>query len=100
MSLKYLSNFRKILEIYLIICGINIVLTWSANCVIKFSTDHQPAIFTITDTELCVSVVTLSIENNAKLPQQLNSGFHRTNNWNKYQSKTTMEGKNNIFLFN
>ena len=98
MSLKYLSNFRKILEIYLIICGINIVLTWSANCVIKFSTVHQPSIFTITDTELCVAVVTLSIENNAKLPQQLNSGFHRTNNWNKYQSKTTMEEKNNIFF--
>ena len=68
------------------------------NCIIKSSAVHQPAIFTITDTELYVSVVTLSIEDNAKLPQQLNCGFHRPSNWNKYQSKTTMEGKNNIHI--
>ena len=98
MPLKYLSNFWKTLEIYLIICGINIILSWSVNCIIKSSAVHQPAIFTITDTELYVSVVTLSIEDNIKLAQQLNCGFHRPSNWNKYQSKTTMEGKNNIYI--
>ena len=42
--------------------------------------------FTITDTKLYVPVVTLSIEDNSKLLQQLNSGFTRSINWNKYQS--------------
>ena len=42
--------------------------------------------FTITDTKLYVPVVTLSIEDNSKLLQQLKSGFTRTINWNKYQS--------------
>ena len=42
--------------------------------------------FEITDTKLYVSVVTLSTQDNAKLLQQIKSGFKRTINWNKYQS--------------
>ena len=41
----------------------------------------------MTDTKLFVPVVTLSTQDNAKLLQQLKSGFKRTINWNKYQSK-------------
>ena len=33
-----------------------------------------------------MAVVTLSTQDNAKLLQQLKSGFRRTINWNKYQS--------------
>ena len=40
----------------------------------------------ITDTKLNVPVVTLSTQDNTKLLQQLESGFKRTINWNKYQS--------------
>ena len=36
--------------------------------------------------KLYVPVVTLSTQDNAKLLQQLKSGFKRTINWNKYQS--------------
>ena len=40
----------------------------------------------ITETKLYVPVVTLSTQDNAKLLQQLKSGFKRTINWNKYES--------------
>ena len=42
--------------------------------------------FKITETKLYVPVVTLSTQDNAKLLQQLKSGFKRTMNWNKCQS--------------
>ena len=45
--------------------------------------------FTIVDIKLYVPVLGLSFQDNAKLLQQLKSGFKRTINWNKYQSKTT-----------
>ena len=36
-----------------------------------------------------MSVVTLLTQDNAKLLQQLKSGFKRTINWNKYQPKVS-----------
>ena len=48
----------------------------------------------IADTKLYVPVVTLSAQDNAKLLQQLKSGFKRTIRWNKYQSKTTIQTRN------
>ena len=63
-------------------CEVNLILTWST-CVITNSTGAGR--FTI-DTKLYVLVVTLSTQDNAKLLQQLKSGFKRTINWNKYQS--------------
>ena len=47
----------------------------------------QGATFSITNTKLCVLVVTLSTQDNANLLDQLKSGFKRTINWNKYQSQ-------------
>ena len=43
--------------------------------------------FAITDTKLNVRVATLSTQDNAKLLQQLKSGFKRATNWNKYEFK-------------
>ena len=60
------------------------LLTWSSTCVFTNSTGE--ARFTITDTKLFVPIVTLLTQDNAKLLQQLKSGFRRTTNWNKYQS--------------
>ena len=34
VSLKYLSNFWRPLEMILINCEVNLILTWSQNCVI------------------------------------------------------------------
>ena len=48
---------------------------------------NQNATFEITDTKLYVPVVTLSTQENAKLPEQLKSDFKRVINWNKYLSK-------------
>ena len=76
VPLIYLRNFWRTLEIPLINCEINLILTWSANCVIV-STD---ATFSINETRIYVSALTLSIQDHAKLLQQLKSGFKRTIN--------------------
>ena len=68
----------------LINCEVNLILTWSKDCVITNSEGEGK--FAITETKLYVPVVTLSTQDNAKLLQQLKSGFKRTINWNKYQS--------------
>ena len=66
----------------LINCEVNL-LTWSPTCVISSATGETK--FKITETKLYVPVVTLSTQDNAKLLQQLKSGFKRTINWNKYE---------------
>ena len=78
VPLKYLSNFWRTLQMPLIHCEVNLILTWSSTCVITNST--SAGIFPITDTKLYIPVVTLSIQDNAKLLQQLKSGFKRTIN--------------------
>ena len=79
----------------LINCEINLILTWSADCV-TISTDaaNQIPTFTITETNLYVPVVTLSTQDNAKLLPQLKSGFKRTISWNKYLSKPELLAQN------
>ena len=61
VPLKYLSNFWRTLEMPLIKCEVELILTWSANCVIIYTdvANKVPA-FTITETNLYVPVVTLS----------------------------------------
>ena len=81
VPLKYLSNFWRTLEMPLINCEVNLISTWSKYCVITNSTGEGK--FKTTDAKLCVPVVTLSTQDNAKLLQQLKSGFKRTINWNK-----------------
>ena len=80
VPLKYLRNFWRTLDMPLINCETNLILTWSENCVLKSKvtrdkfigtgTDENPqfpeindptnATFEITDAKLYVSVVTLS----------------------------------------
>ena len=73
-------------------CEINLILTWSKNCVITDSTGERK--FAITDTKLYVPVVTLSTNNNAKLLQQLKPGFKKTISWNKYESSIKTFARN------
>ena len=88
VPLKYLSNFWRTLEMPLINCEVNLILTWSSNCVlIATAIQNQAATFETTDTKLYVPVVTLSTQENTKFLQQLKSGFKRVINWNKYLSK-------------
>ena len=94
VPLKHLGNFWETLDIPLINCEINLILTWSENCVItsKETRDADPnadsvvravnnptnVTFKITDTKLYVPVVTLSTEDDNKLLGQLKTGFKRT----------------------
>ena len=49
VPLKYLSNFCRTLEMPLISCEVNLILTWSANCVIVYTNvANQGATFEIT----------------------------------------------------
>ena len=62
----------------LINCEANLTLTWSSTYVISSATGETK--LKITDSKLYVPVVTLSTRDNAKLLQQLKSGFKRTIN--------------------
>ena len=92
VSLKYLSNFWRTLEMPLINCEVNLILTWSSTFVITNSAGVGT--FSITDTKLYVPALTLSTQENAKLLQQLKSGFKRVINWNKYLSKSDLLRRN------
>ena len=97
ITLKHLSNFWRSLNIPLINCEVELILTWSKNCVLadmatRDAEGDNPAIVApsaatvkITDTKLYVPVVSLSKENNIKLLEQLKTGFKRTVKWNKYR---------------
>ena len=94
VPLKYLSNFWRHLDIPLINCEVELILTWFKNCVLidkstreaAYNTDpnvyeisnSEYAAFTITDIRLFVPVVTLSKKNDIKLLEQLKTGFKRT----------------------
>ena len=99
VPLKYLSNFWRTLEMPLINCEVELILTWSENCVIiSTNVANQNPTFTITETNLYVPVVTLSTQDNAKLLPQLKSGFKRTISWNKYLAKPELLAQNaNLF---
>ena len=94
IPLKHLSNFWRSLNIPLINCEVELILTWFKNCVlidkstreanyganpVVYEIDNpENATFKITDTKLYVPVVTLSKENDIKLLEQLKTGFKRT----------------------
>ena len=95
VPLKYLSNFWRTLEMLLINCEVNFILTWSSTCVlVATGVLNQTATFTITGAKLYVPVVTLSTKENTKFLQQLKSGFKRVVNWNKYLSKPELLRRN------
>ena len=83
----------------LINCEVTLDINWSENCVIVAANEAQARKFSIADTKLYVLVVTLSTQDNAKLLQQLRSGYKRTTNWNKYQTKVSTERVNRYLDF-
>ena len=94
VPLRCLSNSGRTLEMPLINWEINLDLGWSKNWVIVANNADQAATFSITDTKLYVPVITLLTQDNTKLLEQIKSGFKRTINWNKYQSKKSIERQN------
>ena len=83
LPLRYLSNFLRTLEMPLINCKVNLILTWSEECVIIYTNvANQNPTVVITETKLYVPVLNFSTQDNAKLLPELKSGFKRTVNWN------------------
>ena len=98
VPLKHLSNFWRALEMPLINCEISIYLKWSKNYILITGTGaNQNPGFQTNDSKLYVPVVTLLNQENIKLLKQLESGFKRTINWNKYLPKTTNQARNRVF---
>ena len=105
VPLKYLNNFWRTLEMPLINCEANLILTWSSTCVlISTNAQNQNATFAITDTKLYVPVVTLSTQETTKFLQQLKSNFKRVINWNKQNPnlnhliEPSFQGVNRLFV--
>ena len=65
VPLKHLSNFWRSLEMPLINCKVELSLTWNENCILIRLAGNLT--FKITDAKRYVPIVTLSIEDNAKL---------------------------------
>ena len=76
----------------LINCDVELLLTWSKDCVITNCKGEEK--LAITETKLYVPVVTLSTQDSAKLLHQLKSGFKKTINWNEYESSVKTFAKN------
>ena len=94
ISLKH-RNFWRTLNIPLINCEIELIVTWPKNCVLDDMTvaNNPPTglEFKTTGTKLYVPVVTLSEKNDKKLLEQLKSGLKRTVKWNKYRSQMAFQ---------
>ena len=72
---KYLSNFWVTHEMSLINCEIDLIIAWSASCVICRVDRATTVAGTVRN--LYVPFVTLLTQDNTKLPQQLKPGFKR-----------------------
>ena len=106
ISLKYLGNFWRALNIPLISCEVSLELKWNKNCVITSQqievdldegntaapTDTTLA---INDCKLYIPVVTLYKNDEIELLTNLKSGFTREIKWNKYRSQVSTEAINN-----
>ena len=94
--LRYLSKFQRSLDLTLVNCEIELELNMSKTCLLIEEDDHiTDASFTNTSTKIYVIVVTLSINNNIKLLENIKQGFKRTISWNKYRSEITVQPKTN-----
>ena len=109
--LKHLSNFWRTLDMPLINCEVNIILTSFKSYVLtnmttRVAQGNNPVIaartvatFTITDFLITIifyaPVVTLSAQDDNKLVEQLKRGFKRTIKGNKYRSEMSNQTKNN-----
>ena len=88
VPLKCLSNFWRTFKMPLVNCEVELILNWSANCVIVYTNvNNQVPTFTITKTNFYIPVVTLSTQDNENLLSQLKFGFKRKISWSKYLAK-------------
>ena len=74
MPPRYLSNFRRSLEMPLVNCKIHLELDWTKDSVMSTIAD---ATFKIINTKLYIPIVTLSSKDKVKLIKLLKEGFKR-----------------------
>ena len=93
IPLKHLSNFWRTLNIPLICCEIELVLTWSKNCVLAdmavraAGNNNDPPVilapegleFQIADTKFQLSQFQLPTENDKKPLEQLKAEYKKSN---------------------
>ena len=101
VPLKHSSKFWRSLDLPLINCKIELILSWSKNCISEISrtaavsanppnlaraeTSTTSALFQINSAQLYVTVATLSIQENLK------QEFKKTISGNKYRSEITTQ---------
>ena len=108
VPLKYFSSSWISIDLPLINCEIELDLRWTRNCVLfeisrifsdppeqEVATAITGKTFQINNVKLYVLVVTLSINNNIRLLENIKLGFKRAISWNKYRSEITTQPKNN-----
>ena len=81
IPLKYLSHFWRSLDLPLI------------NCEIEQTNNITSVNVVITTTKLYVPIVTLSINGNVKLLENIKQGYKRKLFWNKYRSEIITQPK-------
>ena len=81
VPLKHRNSFCRTFEMPLINCEIRVKLSCSEKCVIASNTsENQKTKAAIADTKRYIPLKTFSAQDNAKLLEQLKSGFKRTTN--------------------
>ena len=89
----------------LINCKVELKLKWTKYCVLATAVAENAHLnsnnitFTIKDTKLYVSVVTLSARGNQKLSKRLRKGFERSVYWNEYKTKSENKSKTNEYRY-
>ena len=91
VPLKCLSNFWRSLEIPLISCKVELKIKWKRQCVLAAAgvdnANDGNVIFTIKDRKLFAPVLSLSANNNQKLPKLVSKGFVRSVYWNEKKNE-------------
>ena len=92
----------------LINCKVGLKLKWTKYCVLSAAgndnninedANASNIIFTIKDTKLYVTVVTVSTKDNEKLSKLLSKGFERSLYWNEYKTKSEDKNTTNQFRY-
>ena len=103
VSLKYLSNFWRSLEMPLINFKVEIKLSAAGNdnsdSNANSNANSNSIILTIKDTKLYVPFVTLSEKGSQKLSKLLSKGFQRSGYSNEYETKVIILLESIHYLF-
>ena len=92
---KYLGNFQRFLYLTLLNGEVPLALSQAKNSVLIEQHNNATEVnFMITCTKLYFPVITLSINDNIKLLENIKQRFKRTISLNKYRSEITIQSKN------